>query len=193
MKKIILGILVTMTANITVAGMAWSAGQLIGNIPDIDEDSAGWLVQMYRDAGTQTELDSVTFDLEGNPTGAGGSTSDEVLASFTLALQFTDVFEPEINFSGLDIDYEAIRGYNVYTVILDTDSWANATAANRTFVLDTETYAVPDQDSSNPINYSVPNTNPGDHEWSLVPEPGTMALLTMGLLGAFAIRRKRLG
>jgi hypothetical protein len=100
-------------------------------------------------------------------------------------------FEPDlVDFSG-EFAYGDIRGYNVYSVILDTDSWANATTANRTFVLDNSTFAVPDQDPATPVAYTVPNNNPGSHEWqSVIPEPGTMGLMAIGLFGVLAVRRK---
>ena len=174
------------------ADLTWSTSQLLGNIPDITlEDSGGWLVQLYRDAGAQTDLGAVSFNLDGSPTGVGNSTDDVLLESFTSSLISQSVFGVDsVSFSAIR-NYSSIQGYNVYTVILDTDSWANATTANRTFVLDESTYEVAFGDG--PINYTVPSDNPAGHEWQqVIPEPGTMALLLIGMTGVFGLRKRLL-
>jgi hypothetical protein len=73
--------------NYAVATLTWQTGQLDGNISDIDTDSVGWLVQMYRDVGDNTTLGQVTFSEDGSPSGAGNSSSDELLLSFTVSLK----------------------------------------------------------------------------------------------------------
>ena len=189
MKRWMLVLAGLMLAQLSPADMAWQSDNLITDIPDVTfEDSGGWLVQMYRDVGNDTDLSAITFDLSGNP----WNSADERLTSFTSTLTAQDTLGETVFISELDLGYASIGGFHVYTVILDTDSWANATTANQTFVLDTETFLVSDGDPSVSITYQVPNDNPGDHQWrGVIPEPGTLALLGLGLFTMLAIRRHR--
>ena len=187
MKRWMLVLAGLMLAQLSPADMAWQSDNLITDIPDVTfEDSGGWLVQMYRDVGNDTDLSAITFDLSGNP----WNSADERLTSFTSTLTAQDTFGETVFISELDLGYASIGGFHVYTVILDTDSWENATIANRTFVLDATTFFVNDGDPSTSITYDVPNDNPGNHQWqSVIPEPGTLALLGIGLFTMLAIRR----
>ena len=192
MKKIATLVLALSMVHSIQADLTWqSEDNLLGNIVDITfPGSGGWLVQMYRDLGNDTDLSAVTFGLDGTPTGTGNSTGDELLASFSTSLNAYEFFGENVDFTFVG-PYNAIQGFNVYTVILDTDSWANATTANRTLVLDEVTYFINDGDPSIPIAYNVPNDNPNNNEWQqVIPEPGTMAMLLLGMTGLFGLRRK---
>ncbi len=188
MKKVAILIACGSIAVSSYADLTWqSSGNLLGNIPDISyPESGGWLVQMYRDVGDNTDLSTISFDLDGNPT----SGDDIRLSDWTLELNAYVAFGETVDFTQLDLPFASIAGFSVYTVILDTDSWANASTLNRTFVLDDSTYQVTSISTDEAV-YNVPHNNPGEHEWQqVIPEPGTMALLLMGMTGLFGLRRK---
>ena len=195
MRKLWLSLAVaSLVTSASWADLTWGTGNLFGNIDDFDLSSNGWLVQMYRDFGNNTDLSEVTFNLDGTPTGAGNSGSDVLLTAFTTPLSAVETFGTVVDFLTTNLDYTDIDGFHLYTVILDTTDWASATTANRTFVLDESSFLLDSGGNpANPRSYSVPNTNPGNHEWqNVIPEPGTMGLLATGLVGLLAIRRKKM-
>lgn len=185
------GLIYLCLAGFASAQLVWQSGDLLG-LAGFEETSDGWLVQMYRDANNDTDLSSLEFDTSGQAFGTNAS-DDVLLASFSADLEYVDDFFGEsLTFSRIFNDFAAIYDDHVYTVVLDTDSWANATTANSTFVLDENTFQIPGE---NPGlgDYNPPTGNPGNHEWqSVIPEPGTMGMLAMGLVGLFAIRRKKI-
>lgn len=192
MRKLTLLMAAVLIANVSLADLTWTTGNLFGNIPDLDLNSDGWLVQMYRDVGNDTDLSQVTFNLDGNPSGAGNSGSDQLLASFTSELEAFEAFGTTVTFSEANLDYSSIDLFNVYTVILDEVSWGNASVSSRTFVLDQSAFLIDSSgDPSNPRTYTAPNSNPGEHEWqSVIPEPGTMALVLIGLTSLMGLRKR---
>ena len=190
MKKLLIIFTVSLFSGITQAQLTWQSGNLLG-LDDFTAASDGWLVQMFRDANSDTDLSTLSFDDNGVASGVNAG-DDSLLTSFTTTLNYTDdFFGINLLFSEIYQEFSSIYGASVYTVILNESSWANATpGVSQTFVLDESTYTVP---GANPGqgNYNPPNNNPGGHEWqTVIPEPGTMALLVIGMTGLFGLRRK---
>jgi hypothetical protein len=145
----------------------WSCVNLIDNIPDITTNSAGWLVQMYRDVNNDTDLSLVTFWPNGTPTGAGSSADDVLLVSYTTSLFDGTLFDDEeVYFSETFTFFSELTNRHVYTVILDAEAWSNAVPGiHRTFVLDASAKFI----GSGPLqSYIVPADNPGNHSWQLI-------------------------
>ena len=173
------------------ADLIWESDDLLapGAIPDLSAASEGWLVQMYSLTGPAPDLSLLRFQEDGTPENGAGD--GLLLSGYTSALEAGSLpFPPFITLSFFEQYGDFVNLYNesVYTVILDTDSWANAQAGvNRTFVLDQNVHVFTASDDQ---VYNVPANNPGGHEWQdVIPEPGTMGLLAAGLFGLFATRR----
>ncbi len=86
MKRWMLVLAGLMLAQLSPADMAWQSDNLITDIPDVTfEDSGGWLVQMYRDVGNDTDLSAITFDLSGNPWNSADYSSLSKPISFSVS------------------------------------------------------------------------------------------------------------
>jgi hypothetical protein len=192
MKKVLILLVafLVMGATIAQADLTWNSADLIaGGIPDIDENSDGWLVQMFHDQDSDTVLSSLGFLTDGTPLGTNVS-DDLLLSSYTSSLSYVSAFGGSVSFSEIYGTFTELYGESVYTVILDTTGWGASTTANSTFVLDQTSHTFT---SSEMQVYAPPDNNPGSHSWvgiTAIPEPATMSLLALGGLGLL-IRRKK--
>lgn len=184
MKKYLVLVVMMAVASVSYSDIIWSTADLVaGGIPGISAASAGWLVQLFSDVSDDTALGSVTFGQDGTPTGTGNSSDDVLLASYTSSM-IVDGRSGAVYFSEAYDPYVALYGLNLYTVILDDTSWANA---SESFVLDNATYSVT---GSGLEVYTAPANNPGEHSWSPIPEPTTLAFLFLGTAALFLQRRR---
>ena len=156
---------------------------MVGGIPGISSASENWLVQLFNDPDDDTALGSVLFGQDGTPTGAGNSSDDVLLASYSSSMIY-DSRSGAVYFSEIYNPYTSLYGMNLYTVIVDDTSWG---AATESFVLDNATYSVT---GSGEETYIAPDTNPGSHSWSPIPEPTTLAFLFLGTAALFLQRRR---
>jgi hypothetical protein len=164
----------------TKADLSWGYA---GDLFDFDSNiQSGWLVQMYRDVGDNTSVSEITaFGMTGNPVG-GNSSDDELLTGFTAStVEFIDEMFFGVSFAiGT---WSPLFNAKVYTVLFDA---ATIDTATRAVVLDSAVYQL---GGSDPHEYGV--QPPVTNQWvDVIPEPGTMALLAMGMLGIGMWRRK---
>lgn len=195
MKKLIVSCLCLLACAVTSrADLNWLSADLIaGGIPNISSSSDGWLVQMFHDQNADSVLSSLGFMTDGTPIGTNAG-DDLLLGSFVASLVYDEppFGDPTVSFYAEFASYSALYNESVYSVILDTTSWAAASGANSTFVLDQTSHSI---GSSGMEVYTAPDNNPGSHSWvgiSAIPEPATVSLLALGGL-ALAIRRKKQG
>ena len=172
------------------ADLTWQAD--LSGFTNITFDSAGWLVQMYRDVNNDTDLSTLVFHTDGQPFSGTGGSDDLLLTTYTTTLIAQEFFPgfPVVEFSAIFDPYTDLFNTRVYTVILSTNSWANAVRdVTETFVLDGTPFFIGDGGME---NYSPPNNNPGGHQWTaVIPEPGTLIMLGLGLWGVASWRRRQ--
>jgi hypothetical protein len=174
-----------------VFGMASSSeAALSWDAPAVDLSDfgiqAGWLVFMYRDVDNNSaNLNQIIFDNTGAVvSGSGSSPVDDIWTGFQTV---TVDIEPPDNL--IQFNDQVLPGWEstfggawVYTVVINSDSWATATQSR---VLDATTIQLGFTD---PFTYTV--SEPANDWQTVIPEPGTMALLAMGMLAVGMWRRK---
>jgi len=184
--RIVGGVVIAVLLSANVASRADLSWVYAANLLDWDEDiEAGWLVQMYHDVNADTVVGDIhSFDWDGSPLG-GDSSDDILLAEFTTVtaegkgdptpIEFGTAFTPA--------EWSFLQDENVYTVLFSASS---IQPGQQAVILDANSHTLP---SSDPATYSLDSVN---NDWvAVIPEPGTMGLFGLGVVGLMAYRRRR--
>ncbi len=173
-------VMLCISSAISRADLTWGyAADLYDWDPELE---TGWLVQMYHDVNADTLLADITsFWIDGTPSG-GNSSDDVLLSEFSVfteeakdELVFGDNYSPGV--------WAFLEGEDVYSVLFNASTIGSATEA---VILDATPFTLPDSD---PATYAISAVN---NDWvSVIPEPGTMGLFAMGVVGLMAYRRRR--
>lgn len=140
-------------------------------------ESLGWVVALYEDGGNGT-IDA--------PDAVGNDDILRHITTFGSAGGDGYFYEDWTNPAGAGVN----PGASVYTRIFNAVSIASATLyANIGSVLNT----IPayNNDPPNTGGYYSPNDPVTASSWQVVPEPGALALMTLGGAALFWLRRKR--
>ena len=166
----------------THADLAWDA-------PAVDLSDfgiqAGWLVFMYQDVDDNSTLSVMTFDNTGAVvSGAGSDPIDDIWMGASYQTPTVDIGGGLIQFNETILAgwQNTFGGAKVFTVVINSGDWSTATQSR---IFDSTPYTLGVTD---PHTYTVPS--PANDWQTVIPEPGTMALLAMGMLGVGMWRRK---
>jgi len=185
MKKLITTALLTVIVTLSASAALTINWNYAANLVDWDSSiQDGWLVQMYRDDGSATDLSLLAFDTtaaDGSwlDNGAEGHTDTLLGGALVGATAGTPGVYVAFSYSG--IDASVAENSDVYTVIFNASTIAGASQG---VILDSSVEGL----GSGTDTYSIGSVN---GSWQAVPEPATAMLLALGGGLAWFVRLKQ--